>query len=77
MRRVYDCNYCGEEINLAATKMVTRHFTPSDWLDPLVNENEFHFHPKSCHHLFTKIEDKVQELARTKLKELLKNVISI
>lgn len=67
----YQCDYCNKPIDLESSKMVTRHLLQGDWLDPLFEQRELHFHPSLCHYEFHKLEEKAQRAAKKFLEEQL------
>lgn len=64
----YLCDYCQKPIDLKSTEMITRHLVPGDWLDPLYEQTELHFHVVNCHYQFSKVEDRAKEAARANIQ---------
>lgn len=71
----YRCDYCNEPIDLSKGNMITRHLFADDWVDPLFEQTELHFHTTHCHYQFHKLEERTKLVAREFLQEQLKNKV--
>lgn len=72
-RTVYNCDCCGEVIDLDKEKMITRHLEIGDWLDKLTEAAALHFHMR-CSEPFAKLEEKLIQFSKEKFRQLLEEV---